>query len=98
MRRLALAVVGAGALLAAAPAGAPAYPPITCGRVAVSGHGYIVRTHGPSCGFAKHWVKVFIKYHHGPRGYKCRAYGSTVPAYCRGTHRRYLLANPVPSS
>lgn len=87
---LAVLVTGTLALL---PTAAPAYPPITCGRVAVAGTTYIFRTHGPTCRYATHWLKVYIVYKHGPKGYACRAYGADIPAYCRGTHRRYFFAN-----
>jgi hypothetical protein len=92
IRRAAILAVACTALLAAAPT-APAYPPITCGRVTLDGTTYVFRTHGPTCRYATHWLKTYIKYHHGPTGYTCRAYGTAVPAYCRGTHRRYFFAN-----
>lgn len=88
-----LTAAGALALVLHAPTPAPAYPPITCGKVTVAGAVYVIRTHGPKCRFAKHWLKVYIGYQHGPTGYTCRAYGQSVPAYCRGTHRRYFFAN-----
>ena len=92
MRRATLLGLACAALMVLAVP-APAYPPITCGKVAVSGTTYVFRTHGPTCRYATHWLKVYIKYHHGPSGYSCRAYGASVPAYCRGTHRRYFFAN-----
>jgi hypothetical protein len=74
---------------------APAYPPITCGRVSVKGKTYVVHTHGPSCSYASHWIKVFIKYRHGPSGWSCRGYGAQVPADCTKGKRRYFFANPA---
>ena len=91
--RAALLVALAAGVLALLPAAAPAYPPITCGRVSLDGSTYVFRTHGPTCRYATHWLKVYLRYHHGPKGYTCRAYGASVPGYCRGTHRRYFFAN-----
>jgi hypothetical protein len=84
--RLALAALLAGLAL---PTGAPAYPPITCGRMTVAGGTYVVRTHGPTCAFAERWLRTFLTRHRGPDGYRCRAYGTDVPAYCKSTRHRY---------
>ena len=79
MARRAHALVVTGVLGAAAGAGAlaptaGAYPPITCGRL---GH-YVVRTHGPSCAFALHGLRVYLAHHRGPRGYSCKTYSATI--------------------
>lgn len=82
MTRRALVV---GVLLAAAlalPAAVPAYPPITCGRTTIHGTVYVVRTHGPKCGFATKWVRTFAIHQRSPKGFRCRAYGAAVPANC----------------
>ena len=79
-------------LAAALPAAAPAYPPITCGRTTVKGHTYVVRTHGPTCGFAIKWVRNFIAHHRAPKGYKCRAYGPAAPASCIHSKQKYFSA------
>jgi hypothetical protein len=84
-RILIVAVVLAGL---AAPAAAPAYPPITCGRTTVAGAAYIVRTHGPTCGKAIAWSRAFMLHRRAPKGFKCRAYGSDVPVHCTRTGRK----------
>jgi hypothetical protein len=84
-RALGLAVLLA-ALALAAPA--PAYPPITCGRTTVAGHAYIVRTHGPKCGFAVKWARAFMARRQSPAGYRCKAYGPDVPAQCLRSGRK----------
>ena len=81
MRRpVLLVVLVVGALLV--PAVAPAYPPITCGRTKLNGRVYVVRTHGPSCPFARHWVRKFGRRHRAPKGFRCRSYGKPVPVNC----------------
>jgi hypothetical protein len=94
MRRTALLIGLLAAAAAAAPSAAPAYPPITCGRMTVSARTLIVRTHGPTCGFALRWTRSFIAHHSAPKGYRCRAYGAAVPADClnRVHTKRYFLA------
>lgn len=84
------------ALALVAPAAAPAYPPITCGRTTVKGHVMIVRTHGPSCSFAVRWVRAFVAHHAHPRGYRCRAYGAALPADCIASKRRYFQGGAAP--
>jgi hypothetical protein len=80
----------ATALLTAVLAGsAAAYPPITCGRVTVGGHRYVVKTHGPSCTTAIRGVKGFIVHHASPRFYRCKSYGGDIPAYCIGAIEKY---------
>jgi hypothetical protein len=78
-------------------ASAVAYPPITCGRVTINSHRYVVKTHGPSCTTAIHGVKGFVLHHTSPRFYKCRSYGGDIPAYCIGAvekyRKRYFFAN-----
>jgi hypothetical protein len=87
-----------GALLALAlalPAGA--YPPITCGRMTVDGATLVVRTHGPSCAYAKRWVRSFAERRRAPKGWTCRAYGSALPVHCaekRHKLSRYFSASP----
>jgi hypothetical protein len=76
------------ALVLGLPAAAPAYPPITCGRTTVAGHAYVVRTHGPNCSKAIPWARAFIARHRSPRGFRCRAYGASVPAQCVRTGRK----------
>ena len=93
MRRPALLGVLTAAALALLPSAAPAYPPTTCGRVAVNGKTYVYRTHGPSCRYAKRWVRVYIVEKRGPKGYTCRAYGAAFPAYCRAPRQRYFFAS-----
>jgi hypothetical protein len=92
-------VVAAVLCALALPAGAGGYPPITCGRTTVAGSTYIVRTHGPTCGFAVRWVRAYLARRGHPDSYRCRSYGVQVPAYCKNTrHRyrfRYFLANPA---
>jgi len=92
LRRAALCSSLAVAVLL--PAAAPAYPPITCGRTTVGGHAYVVRTHGPKCGFAIKWSRSYIAHHRAPTGFTCRAYGSGVPADCirKGRKNMYFLA------
>ena len=80
------------AVAAALPAAAPAYPPITCGRISVKGHSYVVRTHGPNCGFAIKWARNFIAHHRAPKGYKCRGYGAAAPANCIHSKQKYFSA------
>jgi plastocyanin len=81
----------------AASVRAPAYPPITCGRVTISGTRYVVRSHGPSCTTAIRGVKGFIVHRTSPRFYRCKRYGGDVPAYCTGAiakyKNRYFFAN-----
>jgi hypothetical protein len=79
-RRAIVALVLAAA--AAVPAAAPAYPPITCGRISVSGVHYVVRTHGPKCAKAIGWSRTFIVKHRSPDGFRCRDYGDSAPAVC----------------
>jgi len=89
-RRLALAAVLGAVLL---PAAAPAYPPTTCGRTSVSGHAYIVRTHGPTCAFATKWVRQFMLHRKAPAHFSCKAYGAAVPAHCIRTGRKNTWFN-----
>ena len=81
----------------AARATRPALPPITCGRITVSGVRYIVRSHGPSCTTAIRGVKQFMAHRTSPRFYKCKRYGGDIPAYCIGAtpkyKRRYFFAS-----
>jgi len=93
LRSILLAAIAAVALAFAAAA--PAYPPITCGQISVSGKRLVVRTHGPNCGFAERWVKEFIAHHTKPKGFTCRSYGKYVPADCKASKNRYFLANPA---
>jgi hypothetical protein len=92
MLRATLAILLLAAV--ALPAAAPAYPPITCGRTTVSGKAYVVRTHGPSCAKAIPWVRRFILHHRSPTGFRCRAYGASVPAQCvrKGHKNTYFFA------
>jgi hypothetical protein len=85
-RRVLIALVVAASL--AAPAAAPAYPPITCGRTTVAGTAYIVRTHGPKCAKAIAWSRTYIRRQRAPAGFRCRAYGTDVPAHCIRTGRK----------
>ena len=89
MRPLALLLAVLAVAAVALPAAAPAYPPITCGRTTVAGHAYVVRSHGPTCGFALRWARSFIGHHGGPKGYRCRAYGKSVPADCVSRRSKY---------
>jgi hypothetical protein len=75
----------------------PAYPAITCGRVAISGTKYTVKAHGPSCTTAISGVKGFMAHKTSPRFYKCKRYGGDIPAYCTGAvpkySKRYFFAS-----
>jgi len=87
-----------GAFLALALASpATAYPPITCGRVASKAGTLIVRTHGPTCTFAKKWVKTYVARRAAPTGWRCRAYGADLPAHCvkKGRKSWYFMAGPA---
>ena len=96
--RTVLALAAAACALAL-PAAATGYPPITCGRITVGATTYVVRSHGPTCGFAERGVRTFLRNRRSPDGYRCRAYGTATPAYCKNTHHRYrfryFLANPA---
>lgn len=91
-RRL-LLVLSACALLVASGE-APAYPPVTCGRIHVKKQAYVVRSHGPACRKALSWSRRFIVRHRSPRGFRCRAYGDAVPSHCvrRGRKKNYFSA------
>ena len=89
-------VLGAfAALVLALPA--TAAPPITCGRVASAKGLLIVRTHGPTCSYAKKWIKTYVARRAAPKGWTCRAYGADLPAHCvkKGRKTWYFLAGPV---
>jgi hypothetical protein len=92
-RALALAA-SAGALLLAAPAG-HAYPPRTCGMTTVKGVRVVVRTHGPTCGFATRGTRRWMARHRAPKRFRCRSYGGSEPALCRDRRKprqRYFFA------
>jgi hypothetical protein len=95
MRRAALL----GALMAiAAAVPARGYPPITCGRSTVMGKTLVVRTHGPTCTFAKRGVKDYLLRKRAPKGWTCKAYGDALPAHCserRHPRSRYFDATPA---
>lgn len=95
-RTIALGLVGL-ALVVAGPAAA--YPPVTCGRVTAAGSTYVVHSHGPTCGFANRWSKVFIESRRRPKHFSCRNYGASLPVYCKHAHRRfqYFFASLAPS-
>ena len=77
-----LTATAAAGLLAVAPAG-QAYPAKTCGKTSVNGKKVLVKTHGPTCGFALKSVRTFISSHHAPKGYTCKAYPPAEPALCQ---------------
>jgi hypothetical protein len=83
------AALAAALLTALLSATAAAYPPITCGRVTVNSHRYVVKTHGPSCTTAIRGVKGYMLHHTSPRFYKCKSYGGDIPAYCVGAIEKY---------
>jgi hypothetical protein len=87
-------IASALAVAAALPAAAPAYPPYTCGRTTVSGTSYLVRSHGPKCADAIRWSRAFIARHRSPKGFRCRAYGESVPVNCvrKGKKNTYFTA------
>jgi hypothetical protein len=75
---------------------APAYPPVTCGRMSYAGLRYVVKSHGPSCPFAFRYLKAFMSHRTSPRLFKCRRYGANIPAYCVGSGKyakRYFFAS-----
>jgi hypothetical protein len=77
---------------------AEAYPPITCGRMTVKATTLIIRTHGPTCTFAKRGAKDFILRKRSPKGWTCKAYGAALPAQChhrRHTRSLYFTAAPA---
>jgi hypothetical protein len=88
-------LIGLACALLALAGAATAYPPKSCGQISASGKRLVVQTHGPTCSFAKHWVKVYIAHHRGPAGYSCRSYGKYVPADCKAPKKRWFLANPA---
>ena len=81
------------AALLAPVAAAPAYPPVTCGRVTVGGAAFVVRSHGPSCAKALSWARGYIAKRRTPAGYHCRAYGADVPAVCVRTGHKNTYFN-----
>ena len=87
-------ITGSLVLAVLLPAAAPAYPPVTCGRITVKGTSYVVRSHGPACGKAISWSRTFITRHRAPTGFRCRSYGASVPVSCvrKGKKNTYFSA------
>jgi hypothetical protein len=99
-RRLAAALLAlglAGPLVASWPAGtAVAYPPYTCGTVTQDAKNYVVRSHGPTCGFALNGTRRYLRTHRSPPGFRCTTFSGSVSLDCvsRRSRYRYFLASP----
>lgn len=58
-------------LLLVAASGAGAVPAKKCASVTVRGTSYVVTAHGVRCGYARRWVKRYLRAERHPRHWKC---------------------------